>query len=159
MGRKSKKQGIYVYMWLSDFAVQQKRTQHCQATILQLKNKSHGRPWWFSDKEFAHYCRGHRFDPWSRMIPQAMEHLSLCTTINEPVLQSSWAPTTEPAYLEPMLRNKRSHCNEKPGRCNQGQPPLAATSKSLHAAVKTQQSQKMKKFMITETTVQGTLGA
>ena len=33
MGRKSKKQGIYVYVYLIHFAVQQK--QHCKATILQ----------------------------------------------------------------------------------------------------------------------------
>jgi len=36
MGRKSKEEGIYVYMELIDFAVQQKLTQHCKATILQL---------------------------------------------------------------------------------------------------------------------------
>ena len=35
MGRKSEKEGIYVYVQLIHFAVQQKRTQHCKATILQ----------------------------------------------------------------------------------------------------------------------------
>ena len=40
MGRKSKEEGIYVYVWLIHFAVQQKLTQHCKATILQLKKKS-----------------------------------------------------------------------------------------------------------------------
>ena len=35
MGRKSKKEGIYIYIWLIDFVVQQKVTQHCKATILQ----------------------------------------------------------------------------------------------------------------------------
>ena len=35
MGRKSKKQGIYIYMYLIHFVVQQKLTQHCTATILQ----------------------------------------------------------------------------------------------------------------------------
>ena len=38
-GRKSKKEGIYVYIWLIHFAVQQKLTQNCKATISQLKNK------------------------------------------------------------------------------------------------------------------------
>ena len=32
----------------------------------------------------------------------------------EPALQSPRATTTEPARLEPVLRNKRSHCNERP---------------------------------------------
>ena len=30
---------IYIYVWLIHFAVQQKLTQHCKATILQLKKK------------------------------------------------------------------------------------------------------------------------
>ena len=30
------KEGIYVYVWLIHFAVQQKLTQHCKATKLQL---------------------------------------------------------------------------------------------------------------------------
>lgn len=34
MARKSQKEGIYVYMQLIHF-VQQKVTQHCEATILQ----------------------------------------------------------------------------------------------------------------------------
>ena len=39
MGRKFKEEGIYVYMEVIDFAVQQKVTQHCKATILQLIKK------------------------------------------------------------------------------------------------------------------------
>ena len=38
----------------------------------------------------------------------------LCATTTEPVLYSPRATTTEPAYLEPVLRNKKSHCDEKP---------------------------------------------
>ena len=37
MGRESKEEGICVYVWWIHFAVQQKLTQHCKATILQLK--------------------------------------------------------------------------------------------------------------------------
>ena len=37
MGRKSKEKGIYVYVWLIHFAVEQKLMQHCKATILQFK--------------------------------------------------------------------------------------------------------------------------
>jgi len=37
MGRKPKEEEIYVYIWLIHFAVQQKLTQHCKATIIQQK--------------------------------------------------------------------------------------------------------------------------
>ena len=33
----------------------------------------------------------------------------------------------KPAHLEPMLRNKRSHCSEKPAHCNEEQPPRTVT--------------------------------
>ena len=46
---------------------------------------------------------GDGFEPWSRKILHAAEQLSPC------------AKTTEPCRLEPVLHNKRSHCNEKPG--------------------------------------------
>ena len=46
--------------------------------------------------------------------------------------------------LEPVLRNKRSHCNEKPVHCNKEQPPLAETRESPRTATKTQHSQKIK---------------
>ena len=35
MGSKSKKEEIYVYIWLIHFAVQQKATQHYKAIIFQ----------------------------------------------------------------------------------------------------------------------------
>ena len=37
MGRKSKEEGIYLFIWLIHFAIQQKLIQHCKATVLQLK--------------------------------------------------------------------------------------------------------------------------
>ena len=60
-------------------------------------------------------CRGHGFEPWSRKISHAAEPLS------------PWATTTEahvpqllkPMRLEPVLRTKRSHHNEKPAHCNE----------------------------------------
>ena len=58
-------------------------------------------------KESACQCRGHGFEPLSRKIPHAAEQLSLCAT------------ATEPAHLEPVLCNKRSHCNEKPMHHNE----------------------------------------
>ena len=47
----------------------------------------------------------------------------------------------KPVHLEPMLRNKRSHCNEKPEHHSEERPPLTATRESLRAATKTQRSQ------------------
>ena len=35
-GGMSKREGIYVYIWLIRFAVQQKIMQHCKATIFQF---------------------------------------------------------------------------------------------------------------------------
>ena len=51
--------------------------------------------------------RGHGCDPWPRKIP----HAHACTT------------TTEPAALEPVLADKRSHCSEKPAHHNSGVAP------------------------------------
>ena len=48
-------------------------------------------------------------------VPQL---LSLCSRAREPQLLSPHATTTEAAHLEPMLRDKRSHCNEKPAHRN-----------------------------------------
>ena len=37
VGGVSPREGICVYIWLIDFAVQQKLTQHCEATIREKK--------------------------------------------------------------------------------------------------------------------------
>ena len=39
-----------------------------------------GLPWWSSGLESACQWRGYRFDPWSRKIPHAAGHLSLCVS-------------------------------------------------------------------------------
>ena len=39
VGGRSQREGIYVYIQLIHFVVQQKITQHCKATISQLKKK------------------------------------------------------------------------------------------------------------------------
>ena len=44
----------------------------------------------------------------------------------EPARHSYWARAPQllkPACLEPVLHNKRSHCNEKPVHRNEEQPP------------------------------------
>ena len=43
--------------------------------------------------------------------------------------------------LEPMLHNKRSHCDEKPMHHNEEQSPLVRTRESPHAATNMQHSQ------------------
>ena len=42
MGRKSKKEGIYLNVWLIHLVVQQKLTQQCKATISQSFKKKNG---------------------------------------------------------------------------------------------------------------------
>ena len=51
---------------------------------------------------------------------RAPQLLSLCSRAREPRL-------LKPACLEPVLRNKRSHRNEKPAHHNEEEPPLAVT--------------------------------
>ena len=61
---------------------------HTQEKRMSQRHKSQkvGPPLGFSGWESACQCRGHRFDPWSRKIPHAMEQLSPCATTTEPVL-------------------------------------------------------------------------
>ena len=68
-----------------------------------------GLPWWLSGKESSCQCWRHRFDPQSGKIPPAVEQLSPGATTTEPV-----------------LHNKRSHCN-KPEHCSWRVAPLPAT--------------------------------
>ena len=57
---------------------------------------------------------------WAR----APQLLSLCSRARVPQLLSLRSRAREPQLLkptclEPVLRNKRSHCNEKPTHCNE----------------------------------------
>ena len=92
-----------------------------------------GLRWWRSGWESACQCRGHGFEPWSGRIPHAAEQLG------------PWATTTEPARLEPMLRNKSGRDSERPAHCDEEWPPLAATRESPRTEMKTQHSQKINK--------------
>ena len=96
----------------------------------EIKNRRVGLPWWRSGWESACQCRGHGFKPWSGKIPHAAEQLG------------PWATTTEPARLEPVLRNKRGHDSERPAHRDEEWPPLAATRESPRTETKTQHSQK-----------------
>ena len=48
--------------------------------------------------------------------------------------------TTEPARLEPVLRNKRGRDSERPAHCDEEWPPHAATTESPRTEMKTQHS-------------------
>ena len=54
-------------------------------------------------------------DPWSGKTWHAVEQPRPCVT------------TPEPARLEPLLRNRRSHCSEEPAYRTWEEPPLALT--------------------------------
>ena len=45
-----------------------------------------------------------------------------CRGATKPVRHNYWACALEPAHLEPVLHNKKSHCNEKPTHCNKSSP-------------------------------------
>ena len=97
---------------------------------IEIKYWDWGLPWWRSGWESACQCRGLGFEPWSGKIPHAAERLGL------------WATTTEPARLEPELRNKRGRDGERPGHRDEEWPPLAATRESPSTETKTQLSHK-----------------
>ena len=97
---------------------------------MRLQKVRLGIPWWRSGWESACQCGGHGFEPWSGKIPHAAEQLG------------PWATITEPARLEPVLRNKRGHDNERPAHRDEEWPPLAATRESPRTETKTQHSHK-----------------
>ena len=103
---------------------------HKAKDTVQLKDRNSGLPWWRSGWESACQCRGHGFKPWSGKIPHAAEQLG------------PWATITEPACLEPVLRNKRGHDSERPAHCDEEWPPLATTRESPRTETKTQHSHK-----------------
>ena len=94
------------------------------------KSEAIGLPWWRSGWESACQCRGHGFESWSGRIPHAAEQLG------------PWATTTEPARLEPVLRNKRGHDSERPVHRDEEWPPLSSTGESPRTETKTRHSQK-----------------
>ena len=115
--------------WIKEYI--KRETKKCLETKKEWNHsitKLMGLPWWHSGWESACQCRGHGFEPWSGKIPHATEQLGL------------WATITEPACLEPVLRNKRGHDNEGPVHHDEEWPPLAATKESPCTETKTQHS-------------------
>ena len=72
---------------------------------------------------------------WPGKIPHAAGQPSPCATSTKAcTLQSPCATTTE--ALEPMLCNKRSHCNEKPVHPTRAEPPAPCNQrKPAHSAL------------------------
>ena len=54
-----------------------------------------GLHWWLRGKESICQGRRHRFESWVWKIPHAVEQLSPCATMTEPVIWSLGASTTE----------------------------------------------------------------
>ena len=139
---RNKKHSHYSSVWLwgrlsvwSVFSFNTNTGHHCLSLCdynqLGLEVwENMGLPSWRSSWESACQCRGHRFEPWSGKIPHATEQLG------------PWATTTEPARLEPVLRNKRGCNSERPAHRDEERPPLAATRESSRTETKTQHSQK-----------------
>ena len=90
------------------------------------QKENEGLPWWRSGWESACQFRGHGFEPWSGKIPHATEQLG------------PWATITEPARLDPVLRNKRGRDSERPVQRDEEWSPLAATRESPRTETKTQ---------------------
>ena len=123
----------------------------CRTNFLKLErtsvntNKRLGLPWWFSGEKSAYQRRRHRFHLWSGKIPYATEQLSLWATTIEPVLSSPGTTSIEPmscsywslSTLEPVPRNKRSHCSEKPVHCKKSRLPRHRNRRKARAAMKT----------------------
>ena len=142
---------LICYVWLSHFPIRFLRAPYtsnknrmCMCTwgrfyfvlcnqralTYVLRTRASGLPWWRSGWESAWQCRGHGFEPRSGKIPHAAEQLG------------PWATITEPARLEPVLRNKRGHDSERPAHSDEEWPPLATTRESPRTETNTQHSHK-----------------
>ena len=68
----------------------------------------------------------------------------ICCRATKPMSHNHWAQVLQllkPKCLEPMLCNKRSHCNEKPVHPNSRVTPDSATREILRTAMKTHPAQ------------------
>ena len=54
--------------------------------------------------------------------PHRPRAISRCTTTTEPALEGPRAATARLVCLQPVLRNKRSHCSEEPAHHNEEEP-------------------------------------
>ena len=83
-------------------------------------------------------------DPTCRGATKPLSHNYWASAL-EPVSYNYWGHVPQllqPVHLEPMLRNKRSHRNEKPRTTMKSSPRSPQLEKSPHATTKTQCIQK-----------------
>ena len=74
-------------------------------------------PWWYSGQESTCQSKGHWFNLWSKKIPHAKEHLSLCTTVTELTrLKPGTGETTVLKNLLPVTREQLACSNEDPAQ-------------------------------------------
>ena len=65
MGGRFKREGIYEYMYLIHWAVQQKLIQHCKAIRLQLKNFKNFRGFWKDHESASCSVMSNSATPWT----------------------------------------------------------------------------------------------
>ena len=102
---------------------------------------------WLSGKESACQCRRHGLDPRFWKIPHAVKQL-------KPVNHDYWACAPESrsrsygslCTLQPVLHNKRSHCNEKPTHHCWSSPCMPQPEKRLHSKEDPAQPKQIKLF-------------
>ena len=81
---------------------------------------------------------------WVWSLVRVQEDPTLCHGVTKPMHPNSWAhePTLlKPVHPEPVLRNTRSHCDEKPPHRKKSSPYSLQLEKAL-TATGTQHSQK-----------------
>ena len=132
-----KKKNVYICK-LNHFAEQQKLIPHCKSTNTSIKKKEKG------ISLVVQWLRIH-LPMQGTWVQALLQENTTCRGVAKPVRHNYWAHVPQllkPACLEPVLCNKRSHCNEKAVYHNEEYPLLAATRESPRAAMKTQCSQK-----------------
>ena len=75
----------------------------------------HDKPQWWISLVVLCQCRGHRFNPWSRKIPDASGRLSWCTTTTELVSSRAHAPQQESGPRSPKLEKAHAQ-QQRPSR-------------------------------------------
>ena len=123
--------------WINNKILLYSTGNYTQYPVINLNGKYFLKKWmyiglpsWHSGWESAYQCRRHGFGPWSGRIPHAAEQMG------------PWATITEPARLEPVLRNRRGRDSERPTHRDEEWPPLATTRESPRTEMKIQHSHK-----------------
>ena len=141
-------QGVHEHKWeVADF--------YTKSLVNQFKNSI-----WLLDRDIfilkqiylKQMCWASLVAQWLRIrlpmqgtrVRALVQEYPTCRGAAKPMCHNYWVCVPQllkPTCLEPMLRNKRSHHNEKTAHCNEEQLLFTATRESLHAATKTQHSQ------------------